>query len=99
MEKLLGDTSKLMEVVFNSKHKINKEARLLTDIKSNTKHCLDDLLESNYLNKEDYNFMRPCSSKLGVLYGLCKVHKKPDEPNNYPHFVQSFLPLVPARKT
>ena len=28
--------------------------------------------------------MRPCGSKPGVLYGLCKVHKKPDEPNRLP---------------
>ena len=32
--------------------------------------------------------MRPCGSERGVLYGLCKVHKKPDEPNR-------LLPLRP----
>ena len=26
----------------------------------------------------------PCGSKPRVLYGLCKVHKKPDEPNRLP---------------
>ena len=81
IEKLLGDTSKLIKVVFNPKHKLNKEVRHLTDIESNIKHCLDDLLLNNYLNKRDYNFMRPCGSKPGVLYGLCKLHKKTDELN------------------
>ena len=99
MEKLLADTSKFIKVAFNPKQKVNKEVRHLTDIESSIKHCLDDLLESNYLSKEDYNYMRPCGSKPGVLYGLCKVHKKPDEPNRLPHFTQSFQPLVPARTT
>ena len=35
--------------------KLDKEVRHLTDIESNIKHCLDDLLENNYLSKEDYN--------------------------------------------
>ena len=28
--------------------------------------------------------MGPCGSKLGVLYGLCNVLKKPDAPNRLP---------------
>ena len=28
--------------------------------------------------------MKPCGSKSGFFYGLCKVHKKPDEPNRLP---------------
>ena len=67
MEKLVGDTSKFIKVVFNLNHKVNKEVRHLTDIESNINHCLDNLLENNYLSKEDYNFMKPCRSKLGNL--------------------------------
>ena len=81
MEKLLRDTSKFIKVAFSPKHKLKKEVRHLRDIESNIKHCLDNFIENNYLSKEDYNFMRPCGNKRGVLYGLCKVHKKPDEPN------------------
>ena len=84
MEKLLADTIKFIKVAFNPKHKVNKEVRHLTDIESSIKHFLDDLLESNYLSKEDYNYMRPCGNKQGVLYGLCKFQKKPDEPNRLP---------------
>ena len=36
--------------------------------------------------------MKPCGSKLGVLYGLCKIHKKTDEPN-------SLSPLRPILST
>ena len=56
----------------------------VSEMESSIKHCLDNLLENNYLSKEDYNYMRPCGSKPGFLYGLCKVHKKPDEPNRLP---------------
>ena len=84
MEKLLGDTSKFIKVAFNPKRKVNKEVRHLTDIESKIKHCLGDLPENNYLSKENYNYMRPCSRKLAVLYGLWKFHKKSDEPNKLP---------------
>ena len=65
MEKLLKDSSKFREVAF--KHKVNKEVRHLTNIQSNIKYFLDDLLENNYLSKEDSNFSRPCGSKPRVL--------------------------------
>ena len=82
MKKMLGDTWKFIKVTFNPKHKVIEEVRRLTDIESNIKHCLDDPLKNNCLNKEDYNFMTTCGSKPKVLYGLCKFHKNPDEPND-----------------
>ena len=88
MQKFLEDTRRFIKVAFNPKHKVNKEVRHLTDIESNIKYCQNDLLENNYLSKEYYNFMWPCGHKLGVLYGLCKVHEKPDQPNE-------LLPLCP----
>ena len=39
------------------------------------KTCLDDPQNSNYLSEDDYKFIKPCGSKPGVMYGLCKVHK------------------------
>ena len=94
VEKFLGDTSKFIKVAFNLKHKVNKEVRHL--IGSNIKDCLEDLFENNYLRKEDYNFMKPCGSKPGVLYRLWKVMMNLID---YPHFAQSFQPLIPARTT
>ena len=79
--KLLRDTSEFIKVAFNPKHKIKKEVRHLRDIDSNIKHFPDDLLENNYLSKENYNFMRPCERKPEVLQGLCKVHKNSGEPD------------------
>ena len=37
--------------------------------------------------------MRPWGSKPGVLYGLCKVHKKPDELNRLPPLRQIILAI------
>ena len=39
------------------------------------KFCLDDLLNQNYLSKDDYKYLKPCGSKPGIMYVLCKIHK------------------------
>ena len=53
MEKILSDTNKFLKVSFNPKHKVNKEIQHLLDIESSIKNCLDGLLNSHYLSKED----------------------------------------------
>ena len=50
------------------------------------KNCLDDLLNINYLSKEDYKFLKPVGSKSGTMYGLCKVHKYNSSTNDIPTF-------------
>ena len=37
---------------------------------------LKTIHDSNYLSKEDYDQLWPVGSRPGILYGLCKVHKK-----------------------
>ena len=32
-------------------------------------------LNKNYLSKDDYKYLKPCGSKPGIMYGLCKIHK------------------------
>ena len=75
MEELLSEKSKFVKVPFNPKHKVNKELRHLLDVESTIKSCLDDLLDNNYLSQEDYKVLKPCGSKPGIMFGLCKVHK------------------------
>ena len=75
MEELLRDRSKFMKVEFNSKYKVNHEIRHFLDMEKEIKSCLDDLQNSNYLSEDDYEFMKPCGSKPGVIYELCKVYK------------------------
>ena len=70
MEELLADTSKFVKVEFYKKHKLNQELRHLLDLQGNIKTCLDNLLEKQYISREDYNFLKPCGSRPGILYRL-----------------------------
>ena len=74
IEELLSDTNKFRPILF--KHSVNKELRHLLDMEEALIETLDKLLTLNYLSNSDYNFLKPSGSKPGVLYGLCKVHKK-----------------------
>ena len=40
-----------------------------------TESCLDNILDSEYLSVDDFNFVKPSESKPSVMYGLCKVYK------------------------
>ena len=86
MEELLAETSKFVKVEFNKKHKVNQELRHLLDLEGNIKTCLDNLLEKHYISKEDYSFLKPCGSRPGIMYGLCKVHKGRGTSNDLPPF-------------
>ena len=86
MEKVLSDTNKFLKVIFNPKHKVKKELRRLLDTESSIKNFLDNLLNNNYLSKEDYKFLRPVGSKPCIMYGLCNVHKYNSSTNDIPPF-------------
>ena len=75
MEELLSDRSKFVKIEFNSKHTVNQDIRHLVDMESEIKSCLDNLLNKNYLPKNDYKYLEPCGRKLGIIYGLFKIHK------------------------
>ena len=53
MEELLSDCSKFVKIEFNSKHTVNQDVRHLLDMELEIKSCLDDLLNKNYLSKDD----------------------------------------------
>ena len=86
IKELLPDTSKFVKVEFNKKHKVNQELRHLLDLEGNIKTCLDNLLEKQYISKKDCNFLKPCGSRPGIMYGLCKVHKGRGASNDLPPF-------------
>ena len=67
IEELLADTSKFAKVGFNKKHKVNQELQHLLDLEVNIKTCLDNLLEKQYISKEDCNFLKPCGSRPGIM--------------------------------
>ena len=56
MEELLSDRSKFVQIEFNSKHTVNQDVRHLLDMELEIKSCLDDLLNKNYLSKDDYKY-------------------------------------------
>ena len=67
MEELLADTSKFVKAEFNKKDKVNQELRHLLDLEGNIKTYLDNLLQKHYISKEDYNFLKPCRSRPGIM--------------------------------
>ena len=85
-EKLLSDRNEFVKIDFNPKHKVNQGIRHLLDMEFETKSCLDDLCNYNCLSKDDCKFLKSCSSKPGVMYGLCKVHKGTTDNDNLPPF-------------
>ena len=56
------------------------------------KSCLGNLFSKIYLSKDDYKYLKPCGSKPGIIYGLCKIHK--DTTVNDP--VPAFRPILSA---
>ena len=77
MEELLNDRSRFVKMAFNSKHTVNQDIRHLLDVELEIKSCLDDFLNKNYLSKDDYKYLKSCSSKLGIMYELVKFTKVP----------------------
>ena len=86
MEKLLIDRSKVIKIDFNPQQKVNQDIRLLLDMKFKIKSYLDDIYNYNCLLKDGYTFSKPCDSKPGVVYGLCKVYKGTTDNDNVPPF-------------
>ena len=47
-------------------------------------------LNNNYVLQEDYKYLKPCGSKPGIMYGLCKFHKF----NPITRDVSTFQPIL-----
>ncbi|XP_057293116.1 uncharacterized protein LOC130621786 [Hydractinia symbiolongicarpus] len=72
MEEILSDSSKFRKLSLPSDNLLNftiGEERKITNV-------YKALLKSGGLSEANYNKFRPVGSKPGILYGLCKVHKK-----------------------
>ena len=59
----------------NSKHTINQSVRHLLHIELGIKSCLENTLKKIYSSKDNYKYLKPCGSKLGIIYRLCKIPK------------------------
>ena len=54
--------------------------------------CLDDLPRNEQIIKGDYNGFKPHGSRPLIIYGLCKIHKAIEDPND----ILLFLPILSA---
>ena len=59
----------------NDNDTVNQDIRHLLDMESEIKSCLNDFLDKNYLFKDDDKYLKLYSSKPGIIYGVCKIHK------------------------
>ena len=60
------------------------------DLEAPINDCLDDLSTKEQIIKEDYNSFKPRGSRSAIIYGLCKIHKLIEDPND----VLLFLPVL-----
>ena len=72
--------------MINDNDTVNQDVRHLLDMESKIKSWLNDFLDKNDLSKDDYKYLKPCGSKRGIMYGLCKIHKVPQLMTLYPLF-------------
>ena len=73
LESILSDKTKFQEVNFS---KVNKELDYLLDEEAEIKKFLQDLRSKEIITDPELERLTPHGSQPGVLYGLCKVHKK-----------------------
>ena len=59
-------------------------------MESKIKFSLDDLLGKNYLSKDDCKYLKPCGSKQGIMYELCKIRKGTTVNDPLPPFRPTF---------
>ena len=72
VNEILGDSTKFKKIVHDPNKRLNfiiSQERKVTDV-------LKVLLDKGSLDQTLYDKLRPTGSRLGALYGLCKVHKK-----------------------
>ena len=95
---MLCDCSKFVKTEFNSKHTVNKDIRHLLDMESEIKSCLYNLLDKNYLSKDDYMYLKPCGNQTFCM-DTVKFRKVPQLMILYPLLNLFFEQLVPVATT
>jgi len=83
MEKILSDTSKFQPLNFV---KENGDLRYLLDKELEIKNFLKTLRDNSTISDQAFAKMVPIGSSPGILYGLCKVHKKVPTGDKCPPF-------------
>ena len=71
----------------------DKQLNLIVNIEKHIADLLKDSKKSEVISETVYKSLKPRGSRLGVLYGLCKVHKQLVDN------CSSFRPIMSAIKT
>ena len=67
------------------KNTVNQELRHLLDVEGYIETCLDHLLATPCIPKED-NFPKPWGSRPSIMYGFCEVSKRTGASNDLQPF-------------
>ena len=86
MEKCLSDCRKYVKTESNSKHTVKQDIKCLLDMELEIKSCLDDLLNKNYLSKDNYKYSKLSGSEPDIMCKLCKIHKGTTVNDSIPSF-------------
>ena len=90
IEGILNDPLKFRKTNLN---KTFKEVNYLVDKEAEINKFLKSLRDKGVFDKQEIDRLKPHGSQPGVLYGLCKVHKKIDEG------IPPFRPILSAINT
>ena len=71
MKLILADTSKFKKVSIDDSKVLNR----LIHMENKIARLLKKLKEKQEISDKVYNELYPVSSKPGIFYGLCKIHK------------------------
>ena len=71
MKLILADTSKFKKISIDDSKVLNH----LIHMENKIAQLLKRLKEKQEISDKVYNELHPASSKPGILYGLCKIHK------------------------
>ena len=72
MRNILSDSSKFSQVSVTE----DKQSNFIVNVEKHITDVLKNLEKSEVISETVYKRLKPTSSRLGILYGLSKVHKQ-----------------------
>ena len=91
VEALLSDTSKFSPIIFTNEQ---DDLKHILERERDINKFLSKLVTNGVITAEQQKTLSPCGSAPGILYGVCKVHKRVPEGE-----VPPFRPILSAINT
>ena len=95
MNSILSDGTKFKKMTFCQNSYKNNELDYILEKEEELVNFLKELKDCNVISEKVYQQLKPSGSQLGVLYGLCKVHKGVSTDGSPP----PFRPILSAINT